>query len=302
MQVASEEIGGPVAYGDAGMTNLSTGPSAQLDLSDALRFSTDGTAGVLYKRSERIAHIVFDRPEKLNAFNDAQVIGLRRALDHFDEDEDAWVAIVSGAGRAFSAGADVQERLLRDEAEMARLRDPGGKGAHGHGLLYECTNWKPVIAAAHGFAYGIALSFLLEADLAVVTDDLQMQISETRRGLWGSLHWRRLQFRGAGALADELALTARVFSGAEAAAARVVTRAVPPGQHIEGALELAKMVLENPPLAIRATVRARRFYMQQNEQSERLLWEGNRLHMTEDARESARAFSERRPPRAYAGR
>jgi enoyl-CoA hydratase/carnithine racemase len=264
----------------------------------------DGTAvgKVSYERRGRIAHIVLRRPEKLNAFNDAQVLALKDALNRFDADDDAWVAIISGEGRAFSSGADVKERQLRPREEMARLGGPEGRGAEGHGNLYKCVNWKPVLTAVHGYALGMALGLVLESDLAVAAQNTKMQITETRRGLWGGLYWARMQFRGAGAFADEVALTGRYFTGAEAAAHNVIAAAVPEGQHLEKAEEFAEAILMNPPLAVRSVVRARRYYMQRYEFEQPLLREPFPLHLTDDFRESALAFAEHREPRPFTGR
>ena len=257
---------------------------------------------VTYERDGRLAHIVLRRPERLNAFNDAQVDRLKVALDEFDQDANAWVAIISGEGRAFSSGADVKERQLRAREELRALGGPEGRGSEGHGNLFKSVNWKPVIAAAHGYVLGMALGLVLECDLAVAAEDTQFQITETRRGLWPAMYWARLQFRGAGTFADEVALTGRFFTGREAATANVITASVQNGKHIERAIELADQVLLNPPLAVRSTVRARRFYMQRFEFEQRMLREAFPLHLTDDFHESASAFAEGRPTRAFEGR
>lgn len=259
-------------------------------------------AKVSYERDGRVAHIVLRRPEKLNAFNDAQVTALKEAFYQFDADEDAWVAIISGEGRAFSTGADVNERQLRPASEMKVLGGPEGRGAEGHGNLFKTVNWKPVIAAVHGYALGMALGLVLESDLAIVTESAKMQITETPRGLPGGLYWARLQFKGAGVFADEVALTGRMFTGAEAAAAGAITAAVPDGEHLEKAVEHADAILRNPPLAVRSVVRARRYYLQKHEFELSLLREPFPLHLSEDFHESALAFTERREPKPYRGR
>ena len=262
----------------------------------------NGQGGVTYRREGRIAHLVLSRPEKLNAFNDAQVVALDEALHQFDTDEDAWVAIISGEGRAFSSGADVKERQLRNLDEMRKLGSPEGRGAEGHGLLFKTVNWKPVLTAVHGYALGMALGLVLASDMAIATENTQMQVTETPRGLWGSMYWARLQFRGCGIFADDVVFTGRYFTGEEAARAGAITAAVPEGQHVEKAVEYAEKILRNPPLAVRAAIRTRRYYMQKYEFEQPLLREGLPLHLSEDFRESATAFAEKRPPKAYTGR
>jgi enoyl-CoA hydratase/carnithine racemase len=260
------------------------------------------TGKVSYERNGRIAHIVLRRPERLNAFTDAQVDALKEALVEFDMDEEAWVAIISGEGRAFSSGADVLERQLRPTSEMKVLGGPEGRGSEGHGNLFTSVNWKPVLTAAHGYALGMALGLVLESDLAVATEDTTFQVTETSRGLWGGMYWTRLHFRGAGAFADEVTLTGRSFTGAEAAAAGAINAAVPEGRHVEKAIEYAEQILKNPPLSVRSAVRTRRFYMQRFEFEQKLVREAFPLHLSADFHESATAFAERRPPKPYVGR
>jgi enoyl-CoA hydratase/carnithine racemase len=257
---------------------------------------------VKYSREGRVARITLNRPEKLNAFNDDLVRALKEALYRFDDDEQAFVAILDGEGRAFSSGADVRERQLRSREELRRLGGPEGRGAGGHGNLYESVNWKPIIASVHGYALGMAVGLVFECDISVVAEDTKMQITETRRGLWSSMYWARLQFRGAGIFADEVAITGRYFSGKEAAERGAITASAPPGKHLDVAFEYAEEILKNPPLAVRAVVRARRWYMQQHELQNNVLRAGFPLHLSDDFHESARAFAENRAPSEFQGR
>ena len=109
---------------------------------------------VEYACSDRVATLTLNRPEKLNAFNDDLVVALQDALRRFDADPEAQVAIIHGRGRAFSSGADVQQRQLRKREEFERLGGPQGFGAHSGDLLTKSVNWKPVIAAPHGYVLG----------------------------------------------------------------------------------------------------------------------------------------------------
>jgi enoyl-CoA hydratase/carnithine racemase len=257
-------------------------------------------APVLYERDGKIAHIRLNRPHKLNAFTDDSVIALRDAWERFDEDDEAWVAIVSGSGRAFSTGADVYQRQLKPREELERFGGPDG--AVRAGKLSDARNSKPVIAAVHGYALGMALGLMLECDLAVVTEDTVLQITEVPRGLWGHYAWQALQFRGSMVFADEVVLTGRRFTGREAADRGVVTRAVSPGEHMAAAEDLANQMLKNPPLAIRGAIRARRWYIEEAARFQVMLRASMPLHLTEDFRESALAFVEGREHRPYVGR
>src|SRR5947208_151608 len=109
---------------------------------------------ILYEKRGPVCYITLNRTEKLNAANDTMVEELDDAFFEFDADEQLQVAILSGAGRAFCSGADVRQRQLRTREELRRLGGPAGRGAKGEGLT-EAVNWKPVIAAVHGYALGL---------------------------------------------------------------------------------------------------------------------------------------------------
>jgi len=127
-------------------------------------------------------------------------------------------------------------------------------------------------------------------------------LTETSRGLASSRYWALLAFRGGGNFATEAALTGRFFSAEEALAAGVIDRVAPPGEHLEQAYALARQIAANPPLSVRATVRTRRWYMDQAEREAYLQTTPLKLHLTEDFKESARAFAEKRPAGPFKGR
>jgi enoyl-CoA hydratase/carnithine racemase len=255
-----------------------------------------------YACADRVAVLTLNRPEKLNAFNDDLVRHLAEALRRFDTDPEAEVAIICGRGRAFSSGADVHQRQLRAREEFERHGGPQGWGAHAGDLLTRAVNWKPVIAAPHGYAIGLALGIVLECDLIVAEAGTRFQVTETSRGLGGARYWALLHFRGAAAFAEEVALTGRFFTAEEAQAAGIVNRIAPAGKHLEAAHELAQQVAKNPPLSVRATVRTRRWYMDQLGREVAMQTAPLKLYLTEDFREAARAFAEKRPPGPFKGR
>jgi enoyl-CoA hydratase/carnithine racemase len=261
------------------------------------------TAGhVDYDCADKIATITLNRPEKLNAFNDDLVRALAAALHRFDLDPAAEVAILCGHGRAFSSGADVQQRQLRSREEFEALGGPQARDAHSADLFGRAVNWKPVIAAPHGYAMGLALGIVFECDLVVAAAGTRFQITETPRGLGGARYWALLNFRGAGAFAAEVALSGRFFTAEEALAAGLVNRVAPAGRHFEAARELAREVAKNPPLSVRATVRTRRWYQDRLLREVMMQTAPLKLYLTEDFREAARAFAEKRPPGPFKGR
>jgi enoyl-CoA hydratase/carnithine racemase len=257
---------------------------------------------IRYECRDRVATITFNRPEKLNAFNDAMVMRLAAVLHEFDIDPEADVAVLCGEGRAFSSGADVHQRQLRGEEELKKHGGSQGWGAHAADLLTRAINWKPVIAAPHGFAVGLGLGMVLESELVVAEEGTRFQVTETSRGLAGSRYWALLNFRGAGSFATEATITGRFFTAEEALAAGVVDRVAPKGQHVRQAHELARQVAANPPLSVRATVRTRRWYIDQADREAYLQTTPLKLHLTEDFKESARAFAEKRKAGPFKGR
>lgn len=255
-----------------------------------------------YARDGAIVTLTLNRPEKLNAFSDDLVRALDRALKRFDAEEAAHVAILCGKGRAFSSGADVHQRQLRAREEFERLGGPQGEGAHAADLLTRCVNWKPVIAAAHGYAMGMALGLVLECDLIVAEEGTRFQVTETPRGLGGAKYWGLMDFRSAGAFGVEMALTGRFFTAEEAMEAGLLNRLAPKGRHLEVARELAAEVAANPPLSVRATVRSRRWYMDRMAREIMMQSAPLKLYLSEDFREAARAFAEKRKPGPFKGR
>jgi enoyl-CoA hydratase/carnithine racemase len=257
---------------------------------------------VEYECADHIATIAMNRPEKLNAVSDEVVRQLMAAFRRFDADPDAHVAILCGRGRAFCSGADVHQRQLRSREEFERLGGPQGHGANAGDLLMQAVNWKPVVAAVHGYVLGLGLGMVLDCDLIVAEEGTQFHLTETSRGLGAAKQWAQFHFRGAGAFGDEIALTGRYFTAEEALAANLINRVAPKGELMKVAQTLAEAVAANPPLSVRATVRTRRWYMGQATREAAFQQAPMRLYLTEDFHEAALAFKEKRKPRAFKGR
>ena len=259
-------------------------------------------ASVLYERQGQIAYLTLDRAHRLNAFTDDQVRALDEALQRFDHDEEANVAIIHGTGRAYSTGADVQQRQLRPREELLKHGGPQARGAVAGELFSNSVNNKPVISAVHGYVMGLAVGIMLDSDLIVAGEGTQMQITEVSRGLGGARYWGMVHFRGCGAFANELALTGRFFSAEEAFEAGLINRVAAKGEHLTVAAELAEQVCKNPPLSVRSAVRIRRWQTRRMVDAIDLSTKPERLYLSEDFQESARAFAEKRKPEPYKGR
>lgn len=255
---------------------------------------------VEYKEESGIAYITLNRPEKLNAFSDEVSAAFCDALYRLNDDNNAQVGIISGNGRAFCSGADVRQRQMRAKEELEKLGSPAGRGGNFRDPFFRSNNTKPVIAAVHGYVYGLGVRIALYADMLVAARDAKFQVTETPRGLDSTAFWMLLTNVGAGMFANDVCLTGRTFGAEEAEKHGLLSRLTEVGEHVKVAEELARSILKNPPLAVRAVVAARRSMLHEMDVKAHAV--GPRgLHLTEDFRESAQAFLEKRKP-VYKGR
>jgi enoyl-CoA hydratase/carnithine racemase len=250
---------------------------------------------IIYEKVDRIAYITLNRPEALNAIDATMRGELREALSDFDLDPEVWLAIVSGNGRCFSAGADVNRHANPQGLQTTR---PDWY------LLDYPVNWKPVIAAVHGYTYGAALSFVAECDLVVASRDAGFGLIETKRGMPAiSIFAQLLPWMGSKQI-TEMLLTGDPLSAEDAHRLGLVNRLVPTRDDLlPAAEELAQRVLANPPLVVRAGVEATRTTVMKSEtlKEAELLFRKSTWRDWEDHKESVRAFLEKRPP-VFTGR
>lgn len=248
-----------------------------------------------YERDGHVAVITYNRPEALNAVNGTLRRDLNEAWLRFRDDEDAWVAIVTGAGRAFSAGGDMRD----------------GKGSTGEfaGSFWEIPTvnsfesglevWKPTIAAVPGYCLGYGLTAALACDFVLASDRAEFGFPEVRIGQATIVGALRMPHRIRWADAMELLLTGDRIDAARAKEIGLVWRVVPHDDLMAEAHALAARLCQGAPLAVRAT--------------KEMAWRGRQLPWvdavrmgetmrrvvatTEDAAEARRAAVEGRPPR-----
>ncbi len=246
-----------------------------------------------YQRQGRIGYLMLNRPQALNAVNDQFVQDIDDALLEFDVDEAAWVCIIHGAGRSFCAGADIKQRFVSMTPQQQAQR---ARGISPEGHLGRSINWKPVIAAVHGYALGAGMALAAECDLIVASEDAQFGITETKRGLCGVRVWAKVSAFMPSKVATEMLITGEPIGASELYRLGLINRLVAPGQHLEAAEELAEKVAKAPPLASRAGVRlSRRTWIQSSDEADMYL-QPLKLHLSEDFKESSRAFVEKRAP------
>jgi enoyl-CoA hydratase len=258
---------------------------------------------------ERVQHglvqvLTLNRPEAANSLNPELLRGLHGAFKEIATDDATQVVVVTGAGeKIFCAGMDLR---AFSEAQAAPA-DGAKKPAEGDGGSGEIVNFKdmcpkPLIAAVNGAAVGGGFELVLGCDLVVAADNARFGLPEVKRGLLagggGTLLGTRLPL----SLALEIAMTGEFINAARAAEWGLVNRVVPPAELLETALALAATIAANGPLAVAMTKKlVRRAVLD----DPKLGWatpdEISSVFGSEDAKEGALAFLEKRPP-AWKGR
>jgi enoyl-CoA hydratase len=234
--------------------------------------------------------VTIDRPEARNAVNLAVAEGIAAALDRLDGDEALRAGILTGAGGTFCAGMDLKAFVA---GERPYVGDRGFAG------ITQRAARKPLIAAVEGWALAGGFEVALSCDLIVAARDARFGIPEVKRGLVaaaGAL--LRLPRRIPYHLAMELALTGEPIGADRAAQIGVVSRLTEPGEALAGARELAAAIARNGPLAIDAT---KRIVESAADWPADEIWErqgeiAGPVFTSEDAREGATAFAEKRDP------
>jgi enoyl-CoA hydratase/carnithine racemase len=249
---------------------------------------------VLYELDGHVATITYNRPEALNAINGALRDDLNGAFARFRDEEDAWVAIVTGAGRAFCVGAD--------------LRDGVGSAGTFPGTFWEKptansfeSGWeifKPVIAAVNGLCLGYGLTMVTWCDFVVASEDAQFAYPEVRIGVPTIVGAIRLPQRVGWQAAMELLLTGDRIDAARAKELGLAGWVVPTDDVLPEARRLAGRLVAAAPLAARATkeVAVRSQHLPLLEAIRFGETMRKVANATEDAAEGLRAAAERRSP------
>jgi enoyl-CoA hydratase len=209
---------------------------------------------VKFEKRDRIAYISLNRPEALNALNDQLNAELARAWTDFANDDSLDIAILTGEGRAFCAGADLKSFIPKWEtATPLDLRENAKQGLGGGITRGKHRIYKPIIAAVNGIAVGAGFELALACDIRIASTQAKFGVFEVRYGLHqgdGGLV-RLLAIAGLG-VAMELTLTGRQVSAEEALQLRLVHKVVPPADLMKEAEACARIVLANSQRAIRS--------------------------------------------------
>jgi enoyl-CoA hydratase/carnithine racemase len=254
---------------------------------------------LLVEHESGVTVVTLNRPDRMNAFNAEMSRELSEAIVALDDDDAVRAIVITGAGRAFSAGADIGGGATPGSGAAASRTTESSESGPPRLRPWELRT--PIIAAINGAAVGMGLTYPLMWDIRIAAEDAKLGLVFTRRGLVpeGNASWLLARQIGASA-ALELLLTGRIFSGREAAEMGLVSRAVPAEQVLDTAVELATDLAANTaPAAVAATKRLFYKYLEENdrwaarvEELEMFRW----ATQQPDATEGAMSFIEKRAP------
>ena len=247
-------------------------------------------AAVLTERRDRVLLVTLNRPDQRNAINAAVAQGIAAALDELDADTALSVGVLAGAGKGFCSGMDLKAFVAGES--------PVVEGRGFAGITQRAAD-KPLIAAVEGFAVAGGLEVAISCDLIVAARGARLGIPEVKRSLvaagGGLLRLPRMLPRN---IAMEMALTGDFISAERAAELGLVNRLADAGGALDAALELAGAIAANGPLALAATKRIltesvdwpdAEFFARQEAIA-------GPVRDSQDAREGATAFAEKRAP------
>jgi (E)-benzylidenesuccinyl-CoA hydratase len=253
-----------------------------------------------FELSDGVAVITINRPERLNAMDAEHYAGLSQAWIRVRDDPAIRVAIVTGAGeRAFTVGADIKSFLTAppelDEMWLTQRDQLLNRGLE---------VWKPVIAAVNGLCFGGGMTLMFATDIRVAAEHATFSLAEVKRGVVaGNGGTQRVLDQLPRAIAMEMLLTGDPIDAAAAERWGLVNRVMPKERLMEVALDYARRIAANAPLAVQAakelSLRSRDMDLSTGLRMEQLV--NRMLAFTEDAKEGPAAFSEKRPPR-FTGR
>jgi crotonobetainyl-CoA hydratase len=233
-----------------------------------------------------------NRPESLKALSPEMGELMREAQEDFRTDDSMWVGIVTGAGRAFCVGRDLK-RTAAESAAGQPVRPPGRADGR---VIQTVENFKPMIAAINGYALGGGFGQALRCDIRIMSETAQVGIPEAR---WNLLAPFTPSLLGEipKSLLNEMLFTAKPIGARRAYEAGLVNKVVPPDELMNAAIEMAKSICDNSPLAVRAAkeVVARSMGHPPEQVAPMVRHIYDKLVLAEDSVEGPKSFAERRP-------
>ena len=257
-----------------------------------------GYEDILFSKEHMVATIRFNRPQAMNSFSPRMMDEIFQAMEEVKNDQETRVLVFASTGRAFSTGADVKAMAERNAQDTTQRRNLGGN--NGPSLALTIRNLdKPVIASINGFAVGGGLDLALACDIRIASDQAKFAEVFIRRGLIPALGGTYFLPRLVGLdKACELIWTGDMVEAPEALKLGLVTKVVPHDELEDATYDLATKLAKGAPLAIQAAKRAIYDGMQMDleETLNYVLKIDAKLSKTEDHKEGAKAFVEKREP------
>ncbi|GAB3273896.1 crotonase/enoyl-CoA hydratase family protein [Kineosporia babensis] len=254
-------------------------------------------SAVLYEKRGHIGLVTLNRPQAMNAVNTPLSQAAGAALEQAQVDPQVRVVVLTGAGRAFCAGADLKELAQGNRVDDREHPEWGFAGIAQHWI------GKPTIAAVNGYAMGGGTEIMLACDLAVIDETASLGLPEVKRGLFAAAGGViRLQRQIPPKIAAEIALTGEPVSAARAYELGLVNRVAAAGTALVVALELAEKTARNAPLSVQESKRVLHQTWSAGSDWEAEVWAINAaavktVFSSRDAREGPQAFAEKREPR-----
>ncbi len=259
-----------------------------------------GTENLTVERRGHTMVVTMNRPEAKNSLSPAMLVGMADAWVEADHDDDVRSIVLTGAGGDFCTGMDLKAFSGGNQADNPYAhRMQEDPDIHWKALLRHYQPKKPLIAAVEGYAVAGGTEILQATDIRVAGEGAKFGVFEARRGLFplgGSTVRLRRQIPFT--MAMDLLLTARQLSAQEALQMGLIGRVVPDGTALDEALQIAEVINGNGPLAVEAIKRSVRETegLSEEEGLQRELEIGWPIFSTQDAKEGATAFAEKRKP------
>jgi enoyl-CoA hydratase/carnithine racemase len=257
------------------------------------REGTPADGQITGERAGHVLAIGIDRPKKLNGFSPKMLVELAEAFTGLERDEEVWVGVLFAHGPNFTAGLELDKvaPIMRERGTVfpAGAVDPLS--------LRPPIRTKPVVCAVQGICFTLGIELMLAADIVVAADDCRFAQIEIARGIMptGGATVRMVERAGWGN-AQRYLLTAAEFGSSEALRLGLVQEVVPAGKQKARAMEIARAIAEQAPLAVRASLASSRSAVECGPHA--AIREFNarqaQLMATEDAAEGVRSFIERR--------